>query len=51
MENLSSLVESTYASIAAYFHNKGNKAKAGTYIDKGLKYVPESRLLRSLSNL
>jgi len=44
---LSSLVENTYRTVAVYYFYKGYKSKAKTYVDKGLKYVPNSRLLES----
>jgi hypothetical protein len=51
IDGLNTLVESTYGSIAVHYLNKGNKAKAAAYIDKGKKYVPDSRMLESLLRL
>lgn len=41
-------IENTYFRMATYYYNKGNKAKSKTYIDRGLKYLPDSELLMSL---
>jgi len=45
---LSSIIENTYHTAATYYFYKGNKSKAKTYVNKGLKYVPNSRLLESV---
>lgn len=44
---LRSLVENTYRSIAVYYFYKGYKSKAKTYVNRGLKFVPNSRILES----
>lgn len=44
---LSLLIESTYRSVAVYYFYKGYKTKARSYVNRGLKYVPGSRLLES----
>ena len=44
---LRSLVENTYREVAIYYFYKGNKSKAKSYVDRGLIYVPNSRLLQS----
>ncbi len=44
---LSALVENTYRTAAVYYYYKGYKTKAKTYVNRGLKYVPNSRLLES----
>lgn len=44
---LGSLIENTYRSVALYYFYKGYKTKAKSYINRGLRYVPESRLLES----
>jgi len=45
---LSSMIENTYRSAAAYYFYKGNKTQALTYVNRGLKYVPDSRILESI---
>jgi hypothetical protein len=40
-------IESTYRSIAVYYYYKNQKTKAKSYIDKALKYVPNSILIKS----
>ncbi len=45
---LSSIIENTYHTAATYYFYKGNKSKAKTYVNRGLKYVPNSRLLESV---
>ena len=40
-------IENTYRSMANYFYYKGNKLKSKSYVDRGLKYVPKSRVLES----
>ena len=47
--NLSYWTEKTYSSIAVYYLNKHNKPTASIFINEGLKYVPTSELLKSLS--
>lgn len=44
---LNTLIENTYRTAAVYYFYKGNKANAKNYINRGLKYVPNSRLLES----
>lgn len=44
---LSSMIENTYRTAAVYYFYKGDKTTAKTYIKRGLKYVPNSRLLES----
>jgi hypothetical protein len=44
---LSTMIENTYRSAAVYYFYKGNKSKAKSYVNRGLKYVPNSRLLES----
>ena len=44
---LISLVESTYRNAAYYYSSKGNKALAKSYVNRALKYVPDSRFLES----
>jgi len=44
---LNKLIELTYHSIAVLYLNKGNKPKARSYVNRGLKFVPDSRLLES----
>jgi tetratricopeptide (TPR) repeat protein len=44
---LSSMIENTYRTAAVYYFYKGDKTTAKTYINRGLKYVPNSRLLES----
>ncbi len=44
---LSPLVEHAYRKVAVYHFYKGRKSLAKSYIDRGLKYVPGSRLLES----
>ncbi|MFB6340458.1 hypothetical protein ACE1ET_01990 [Saccharicrinis sp. FJH62] len=41
------LVENTYRTVAVYYFYKGNKFKAESYIDRGLDFVPHSRLIQS----
>jgi hypothetical protein len=45
---LSSMIEDTYRTAALYYFYKGYKSKAKTYVNRGLKYVPNSRLLESV---
>jgi tetratricopeptide (TPR) repeat protein len=40
-------VEAAYRSAAVYYFYRGDKPKARSYINRGLKYVPYSRLLES----
>lgn len=40
-------IESTYRSISVYYYYKNQKAKAKSYIEKALKYVPNSILIKS----
>jgi len=40
-------VEKTYRSFAVYYFYKNDKAKAGSFVERGLKYVPGSELLKS----
>jgi hypothetical protein len=40
-------IETTYRSVAVYYYYKNQKEKAKTYIDKALKYVPNSILIKS----
>lgn len=44
---LTSMIENTYRTAAVFYFYKGDKATAKTYINRGLKYVPNSRLLES----
>ncbi len=44
---LISMIENTYRKAAVYYFYKGDKTTAKTYIKRGLKYVPNSRLLES----
>lgn len=44
---LPSIIENTYRKAAVYYFYKGDKTTAKTYINRGLKYVPNSRLLES----
>ena len=44
---LSAMIERTYRTAAVYYFYKGHKSKAKTYVARGLKYVPNSRLLES----
>jgi len=44
---LNTLIENTYRTAAVYYFYKGYKSKAKTYVNRGLKYVPNSRLLES----
>lgn len=44
---LTFIIERTYNSIAVNYLNEGNKPKAKIYINRGLKFVPNSRLLES----
>jgi len=44
---LNKLIELTYHSIVMYYLNEGNKPKARSYVNRGLKYVQNSRLLES----
>jgi len=43
-------IANAYRSIAIYYYYKGSKTKAKSYVDKGLKYVPNSRSLKSVFN-
>lgn len=45
-EQLSYWTERTYHTIAIYYLNKRNKAKAKSYVDRGLKRIPNSSLLK-----
>ncbi len=40
-------IETTYRTIAIYYFYRNNKPKAKSIVDRGLKYVPESRFLKS----
>jgi tetratricopeptide (TPR) repeat protein len=42
--------ESCYHAAAIYYFYRGYKTKARSYVDRGLKYVPNSRLLKSAVN-
>jgi len=44
---LTSMIENTYRTAAIYYFYKGDKSIAKTYLNRGLKYVPNSRLLES----
>ena len=44
---LTAMIEKTYRTAAVYYFYKGNKTKAKSYFKRGLKYVPNSRLLES----
>lgn len=46
-QTLTSMIENAYRTAADYYFYKGDKTTAKTYINKGLKYVPNSRLLES----
>ena len=35
-------IENTYLTIAAFYFNKGNNSKSKSYVDRGLKYLPNS---------
>lgn len=43
-------ISDAYRSIAIYYYYRGSKSKAKSYVDKGLKYVPNSRSLESVFN-
>ncbi|MDD2797950.1 MAG: hypothetical protein PHV20_05095 [Bacteroidales bacterium] len=45
---LTNLIEDTYHSVAIYYYYKGNKVNAKNFVSRGLKYVPESKLLQSV---
>lgn len=47
---LNNLIERTYRTPALHFYYKGNKAEAKRYVDRGLKFVPRSKLLESVVN-
>jgi len=40
-------IESTYRSIAVYYYYKNDKVKASNYIDRALRYIPQSKLKES----
>jgi hypothetical protein len=40
-------IESTYHTIAVYHYNKHDKIKAKSIVDKGLKYIPDSKLIKA----
>ena len=44
---LSYQVETTYRNIAVYYFYQHNKARAQVYINRGLKFVPGSKLIKS----
>jgi hypothetical protein len=44
---LARTIESTYRLVAVYYYYKNQKTKAKSYIDKALKYVPNSILIKS----
>ena len=44
---LKKLIELTYHTIAINYLNEGNKTKARSYVNRGLRFVPTSRLLES----
>lgn len=44
---LDTWVEIAYRTAAVYHSNKGNKTAARSYVNRGLKYIPDSRLLES----
>lgn len=44
-EWLNTWVEIAYSTAAVYHSNKGSKSAAKSYMNRGLKYVPDSRLL------
>ncbi len=46
-EYLRVMIEQTYNNIANYYYNLGNTAKSKSYVARGLKYVPNSKLLKS----
>jgi hypothetical protein len=48
-ENLRNVVEITYHSIANYYYYRGYRTKAKSYIQRGLNYVPNSRILKSFN--
>ncbi|NOQ28103.1 MAG: hypothetical protein GQ564_22295 [Bacteroidales bacterium] len=43
-------ITNAYRSIAIYYYYRGSKTRAKSYVDKGLKYVPNSRSLESVFN-
>jgi hypothetical protein len=44
---LKKAIESAYRGVAAYYFYRYNKAKAMEFIERGLKYVPGSRFIKS----
>ncbi len=44
-------IEKAYLSAARYYFNKGNKSKAKEYLNNGLKYAPDSTILKEKLNL
>jgi len=49
-QRLSLIIESTYRTAAVYYYYEGNKTEAKSYVDRGLKYVPNSKFLESVLN-
>jgi len=47
---LNVMIESTYRSAALHYFYKGNKTTARAFVNRGLKYVPNSSLLESAIN-
>lgn len=45
--NLKGLAERAYRTAAIYYFYRGNKPRARSYVDRGLKYVPDSRVIQS----
>jgi len=43
-------VENAYRKMAAYYYYKGYRTKARTYVNRGLKYIPDSRILKAFLN-
>jgi hypothetical protein len=47
---LSMLIETTYQSAAIYCRIKKDSQKTKNYVDRGLKYVPNSLIIKSATN-
>ncbi|MDN5217242.1 hypothetical protein QQ020_34535 [Fulvivirgaceae bacterium BMA12] len=45
---LSFVVENTYRNVALYYKYRGYKTKAKAYIDRGMKFVPNSNILKTV---
>lgn len=45
---LSSYIENAYRTLAVYYFYRGNKSRAKDYVNRGMKYAPNSEYLKSV---